>query len=170
MSMKGLLAVAWFSIMPIGMASATYSIVACERETMSCGVAIATHSLAVGDGVPFAQTGLGAGVSQFETNPHHAPAIYSALKNGADAKAALQAALRADTKFGDGQGPAFRQIGLVAAGRGRPPIPAAKPAIGPVTAPKGRYRCRGMVWSRTKSWRQCGYGSMTPRGRWRTGS
>lgn len=65
--------------------SATFSIVACEPETGVCGVAVATHNLAVGNSVPFARFGVGAGVSQFETNPCHALAIIGALDAGSEA-------------------------------------------------------------------------------------
>ena len=39
---------------------ATYSIVACERATRQCGVAVQTDNLAVGASVPAAQAGVGA--------------------------------------------------------------------------------------------------------------
>lgn len=92
---------------------ATYSIVACEPSTGRCGVAIATHNLAVGHGVPFAVAELGAGVSQFETNPCHPPAAISSLKQGVDAKRALDTTLNAGGECVDGQGIEYRQIGIV---------------------------------------------------------
>lgn len=94
-------------------ASATFSIVACDQQTGQCGVAIATHNLAVGHGAPFAITKLGAGVSQFETNPCHARAIIAALRAGANADTALKAALKSEKACPDGADETFRQIGVV---------------------------------------------------------
>ncbi|MEM6819425.1 MAG: DUF1028 domain-containing protein [Pseudomonadota bacterium] len=92
---------------------ATFSIVACDEQTQSCGVAVATHNLAVGNSVPFAEAGVGAGVSQFETNPQHGPHILDALRSGANAEAALETAMKQDNAFDDGAGLDFRQIGVV---------------------------------------------------------
>ncbi|MEM7280286.1 MAG: DUF1028 domain-containing protein [Pseudomonadota bacterium] len=95
-------------------ALATYSIAACDGDTGECGVAVATHNLAVGASVPFAEAGVGAGVSQFETNPIHKQVILDVLRNESDAAQALQQALANDQKFSDGQDKTFRQIGVVA--------------------------------------------------------
>lgn len=94
-------------------AFATYSIAACDQETGECGVAVATHNLAVGSSVPFARAKQGAGVSQFETNPIHATVILKALQEGSSAKHALEQALSKDGQFDDGQDTRFRQIGIV---------------------------------------------------------
>ena len=48
-------------------AAATFSISACDDD--GCGVAVATNNLAVGATVPYAQAGVGAIATQFETNP-----------------------------------------------------------------------------------------------------
>ncbi|MEO0617482.1 MAG: DUF1028 domain-containing protein [Pseudomonadota bacterium] len=96
-------------------AHATFSIVACEPETGVCGVAVATHNLAVGNSVPFARYGVGAGVSQFETNACHAPAMLQALKDNVDASGALDAALEAEANCDDGLDKAYRQVALVTA-------------------------------------------------------
>jgi len=93
--------------------SATFSIVACERDTGRCGVAVATHNLAVGNSVPFARAKVGAGVSQFETNPIHGPLLLGALAAGVSAEQALEKALREDAQFADGNNPRFRQIAVV---------------------------------------------------------
>jgi uncharacterized Ntn-hydrolase superfamily protein len=97
-------------------AHATFSIVACEPATGQCGIAVATHNLSVGHGVPFAVSGLGAGVSQFETNPCHMPAILKALRDGKDAEAALASALDEESSCVDGNDVDFRQIGVVGHG------------------------------------------------------
>lgn len=94
-------------------AHATYSIAACDRTTGACGVAVATHNLAVGSSVPFARALVGAGVSQFETNPLHAEAALAALERGDAADVALRSALTVGEAFDDGLGLAFRQVGLV---------------------------------------------------------
>lgn len=94
-------------------AHATFSIVACDQDTGRCGVAVATHNLAVGNGVPFARAGIGAGVSQFETNPIHQQIILDALESGKSAQDALALALERDSQFRDGSDTSFRQIGIV---------------------------------------------------------
>ncbi|MFK8015455.1 MAG: DUF1028 domain-containing protein [Gammaproteobacteria bacterium] len=92
---------------------ATFSIVACEPESGTCGVAVATHNLAVGDGVPFAVADVGAGVSQFETNPRHADVARRALADGASAADAIKQSLARDASFGDGLDLSFRQLAVV---------------------------------------------------------
>lgn len=96
-------------------AAATFSIVACDEDSGACGVAVATHNLAVGSSVPFAQFGVGAGVSQFETNPCHANAALSALREEGKATAALQSALAKGNHCPDGLGDDFRQVAVVSA-------------------------------------------------------
>ncbi len=96
-------------------ANATFSIVACETHTGVCGVAIVTNNLAIGHGAPFAVAGVGAGVSQFETNPCHGPAIIASLAQGDDANGALSAAMKADAQCADGHGLQHRQIAVVSA-------------------------------------------------------
>ncbi len=95
-------------------AEATFSITACEAESGHCGVAIATNNLAVGHGVPFAVAGIGAGVSQFETNPCQAPAALRALHAGKSAQVALDAALDATEDCADGYTVEHRQTAVVA--------------------------------------------------------
>lgn len=94
-------------------AAATYSIVACDAVTRSCGVAVATHNIAVGNSVPFARAGVAAGVSQFETNPLHGPAILDALEQGKSATEALAAGLEAGGAFRDGASRSDRQVAVV---------------------------------------------------------
>src|SRR5580658_5533785 len=61
---------------------ATYSIIACDAKTRACGVAVQTNNLAVGASVPYAQAGVGALVSQFETNPNYGPRGLALLAEG----------------------------------------------------------------------------------------
>ncbi|PAM38436.1 hypothetical protein CEJ63_26305, partial [Acinetobacter baumannii] len=61
---------------------ATFSIAACN-EAGDCGVAVATHNLAVGGvGVPWAQAKVGAVASQFETNPTYGSKGLALLAEG----------------------------------------------------------------------------------------
>ncbi len=93
-------------------AMATWSIVACDPDG-SCGVAVATHNLAVGASVPAAQARVGALASQFETRPAHGPQGLAALARGQEPSAALAGLIAADDgEDGDARD---RQIGLVAA-------------------------------------------------------
>jgi uncharacterized Ntn-hydrolase superfamily protein len=95
-----------------GAARATYSIVACDAKTRECGVAVQTNNLAVGASVPYAQAGVGALVSQFETNPHYGPLGLGLLAQGVSPEETLKRLLAEDDNF-DGEGPEARQVGLV---------------------------------------------------------
>ena len=93
-------------------AQATYSIAACDAKTRECGVAVQTNNLAVGASVPYAQAGVGALASQFETNPHYGPRGLALLSQGLSPEETLQRLLAEDGNF-DGQGTEARQVGLV---------------------------------------------------------
>jgi uncharacterized Ntn-hydrolase superfamily protein len=93
-------------------AFATYSIAACDAKTHSCGVAVQTNNLAVGASVPFAKAGVGAGVSQFETNPHYGPRALVLLEQGKAPAQVIEILLQEDASF-DGEGPEARQVGVV---------------------------------------------------------
>jgi uncharacterized Ntn-hydrolase superfamily protein len=93
-------------------ANATYSIAACDAKTRACGVAVQTNNLAVGASVPFAKAGVGAGASQFETNPHYGPRALELLAQGKSPEQVISTLLREDGNF-EGQGPEARQIGIV---------------------------------------------------------
>lgn len=97
----------------LGVSHATYSIVACDAQTRECGVAVQTNNLAVGASVSFAQAGVGALASQFETNPKYGPEGLNLLSHGISPDEALQQLLRDDGDF-DGQGIEARQVGIVA--------------------------------------------------------
>jgi len=93
-------------------ASATWSIVACDRDG-SCGVAVATHNLAVGASVPSAQAKVGALASQFETRPSHGPAGLALLGAGRSPAETVKTLVETDDgKDGDARD---RQLGIVAA-------------------------------------------------------
>jgi len=99
-------------------ARATYSIVACDAKTRECGVAVQTNNLAVGASVPYAQAGVGAVASQFETNPHYGPRGLALLAQGIGPADAMKKILEEDGNF-DGEGIESRQVGIVSVdGRG----------------------------------------------------
>ncbi|MFC5740863.1 DUF1028 domain-containing protein [Dyella tabacisoli] len=91
---------------------ATYSIAACDMSTKTCGVAVQTNNLAVGASVPYAQAGVGAVASQFETNPVYGPKGLALMKAGKTPKQALQQLLAEDGNF-EGEGIQARQVALV---------------------------------------------------------
>jgi len=97
--------------LPIPCAWATYSIVACETRTRACGVAVQTNNLAVGASVPYAQAGVGAIASQFETNPGYGPRGLALLAAGKSPEEVLRQLLREDGDFG-GEGIEARQVGV----------------------------------------------------------
>jgi uncharacterized Ntn-hydrolase superfamily protein len=97
------------SVAPLG---ATYSIVACERATRQCGVAVQTDNLAVGASVPAAQAGVGAVASQFETHPQHGSRGLALLAQRLAPDAVLRILLNEDGGF-EGRGPEARQVVLV---------------------------------------------------------
>ncbi|WP_044563851.1 DUF1028 domain-containing protein [Azospirillum sp. B4] len=93
-----------------GPAGATFSIIACDRG--QCGVAVATNNLAVGASVDYAQAGVGAVVTQFETNPAMGPKGLALMAAGQSPDDALRILLREDGDF-DGEGVEARQLALV---------------------------------------------------------
>jgi uncharacterized Ntn-hydrolase superfamily protein len=95
-----------------GFAGATYSVVACDAQTRACGVAVQTNNLAVGASVPYAQAGVGAVASQFETNPAYGPRALALMAQGRKPQDALDQILREDANF-EGQGVEARQVGVV---------------------------------------------------------
>lgn len=92
-------------------ARATYSIVACDAQG-ECGVAVATHHLAVGASVPYARARVGAVVSQYETNLAYGPKALDLMAKGAAPEAALATLLKEDSDD-DGTTIADRQVGMV---------------------------------------------------------
>lgn len=93
-----------------GQAQATYSVSACDQSG-ACGVAVATNNLAVGASVPYAEAGVGAIATQFETNPNYGPLGLALLKSGRSPDETIAALLAGDDNF-EGQGIAFRQVAI----------------------------------------------------------
>lgn len=109
--MRGILLVAGILGLAAQGANATFSIVACDADK-SCGAAVATNNLAVGASVIYAEAGVGAVATQFETNPHYGPRGLALLKAGEKPQAALDTVLAEDGDF-DGEDTGSRQVGLV---------------------------------------------------------
>jgi uncharacterized Ntn-hydrolase superfamily protein len=87
----------------------TFSIVARCGRTGELGVAVASAVPAVGAICPNLRSGLGAASTQAWANPYLAEAALDAMAAGADARAALAAALAHDPAAAD------RQIGIIGA-------------------------------------------------------
>lgn len=79
--------------------NATFCIVACDSKTQACGAAVATNNLAVGASVIYAQSGVGAVATQFETNPHYGPRGLALLQSGATPEQTIQQLLARDGHF-----------------------------------------------------------------------
>jgi uncharacterized Ntn-hydrolase superfamily protein len=75
-------------------------------------VAVQTNNLAVGASVPFAKAGIGAGASQFETNPRYGRRALELLAQGKSPEQVMNILLQEDGNF-EGQGPEARQVGIV---------------------------------------------------------
>ena len=103
--------VLFFCVVPLP-ARATFSIIACDPTTGTCGVAVASNNLAVGASVCYAAAGTGAIVSQYETNPNYGPLGLDLLKENAEVDNVLMHLLENDNNF-EGLGTEFRQVALV---------------------------------------------------------
>ena len=91
---------------------ATFSIIACDRETGSCGVAVATNNMAVGASVCYAKAGVGALVTQFETNPNYGSPGLRLLEQNIQVEEVLAQLLANDNNF-EGLGISYRQVAVV---------------------------------------------------------
>lgn len=85
----------------------TFSIVACDEERSSWGVAVSTKPLSVGAVVPWAQWKVGAVATQADTNFHYGPEGLALLRRGASAEEVVRKLTRADPKR------EHRQLGIV---------------------------------------------------------
>lgn len=93
--------------------NATFSIAACAPDG-SCGIAVATNNLAVGASVAYAKAGVGALVTQYETNPAYGPKGLELLAAGLSPTDVMAQLLAEDGNF-DGTTIAARQVGIVGA-------------------------------------------------------
>jgi uncharacterized Ntn-hydrolase superfamily protein len=85
----------------------TYSIVAHDRQTGECGVAVQSHWFSVGSVVTWGRAGVGAVATQSLADPAYGPRLLEALSNGEEPEAALQRLVAADP------GGRFRQVAVV---------------------------------------------------------
>jgi uncharacterized Ntn-hydrolase superfamily protein len=85
----------------------TFSIVACDLEDQTWGVAVASKFPAVGAVVPWAQAGAGAVATQSFANTSYGPRGLALMSDGLSAEAALTTLLEVDTDR------ELRQVGLV---------------------------------------------------------
>jgi uncharacterized Ntn-hydrolase superfamily protein len=90
-------------------AFATFSIVAFDPATGDLGVAVASKVFAVGNGVPWAEAGVGAVATQADTNVGYGPRALQLLKQGLSAQQVIARLLEEDTF----PGKAGRQIAVV---------------------------------------------------------
>jgi uncharacterized Ntn-hydrolase superfamily protein len=85
----------------------TFSIVACDLEEKTWGIAVASRFLAVGAVVPWAEANAGAVATQSFANTSFGPRGLEMMANGSSAREALDALLQDDPNKED------RQVGLV---------------------------------------------------------
>jgi uncharacterized Ntn-hydrolase superfamily protein len=85
----------------------TYSIVAHDRQTGECGVAVQSHWFSVGSVVTWGRAGVGAVATQSLADPAYGPRLLEALGAGEEPQAALDRLVAADP-----QG-RFRQVAVV---------------------------------------------------------
>ncbi|HTT14753.1 MAG TPA: DUF1028 domain-containing protein [Thermoplasmata archaeon] len=85
----------------------TFSIVACDRDTGTWGVAVQSKFIAVGAVVPFAEAGVGAIATQAAANVAYGPEGLALLRAGKRASDVVEALTRADA------GRDERQLGVV---------------------------------------------------------
>src|SRR5881394_3467725 len=88
----------------------TYSIVAHDRRTGECGVAVQSHWFSVGSVVTWGRAGIGAVATQSMAEPAYGPRLLDRLEAGESPRAALAAEVAAD------EGARLRQVGVVGSG------------------------------------------------------
>jgi uncharacterized Ntn-hydrolase superfamily protein len=76
--------------------NSTYSIVARDPQTGQFGVAVQTHQMSVGNGVPWLLPGVGAVATQSLTNVSFGPMALRMLREGVDAAHVIQALVASD--------------------------------------------------------------------------
>lgn len=124
----------------------TYSIVARDPATGEVGVAVQSHWFSVGPIVPWAMPGVGAVATQANIEVAHGPHGLALLREGLDARSALERLLGADP------GEAGRQLAIVdAAGRvaahtGRSCMPEAGHVTGDGVSCQANIMASGRVW------------------------
>ncbi|MCX6581076.1 MAG: DUF1028 domain-containing protein [Candidatus Aminicenantes bacterium] len=87
--------------------SATYSIVAYDKENGQMGVAVQSHWFSVGSSVTWAESGVGAVATQSFVEPSYGPLGLALMRSGKTAQQALAGLLAADPT------PDVRQVAMV---------------------------------------------------------
>ncbi|HLP59949.1 MAG TPA: DUF1028 domain-containing protein [Candidatus Deferrimicrobium sp.] len=87
--------------------SATYSIVAYDKENGQIGVAVQSHWFSVGTSVTWAEAGVGAVATQSFVEPSYGPLGLAMMRSGKTAQQALDGLLKADAT------PEVRQVAMV---------------------------------------------------------
>jgi uncharacterized Ntn-hydrolase superfamily protein len=85
----------------------TFSLVACDPDRNSWGVAVSTKPMSVGATVPWAAWKVGAVATQANSNYHYGPLGLAALRKGLSAEEVVRRLTRADPKREE------RQLGVV---------------------------------------------------------
>ncbi|MDQ1355411.1 MAG: hypothetical protein QG657_5721 [Acidobacteriota bacterium] len=127
--------------------SATYSIVAYDKENGQIGVAVQSHWFSVGSSVTWAESGVGAVATQSFVEPSYGPLGLALMRSGKTAQQALAGLLTADPT------PDVRQVamvdikGNVAAHTGKLCIDAA----GNITG--NGYSCQANMMEKNTVWK-----------------
>jgi len=124
----------------------TYSIVARDEATGQLGVAVQSHWFSVGPIVPWAEAGVGAVATQASVDPAYGPKGLSRMREGADARAALEACLAEDELRLVRQVAMVDLTGAVAAHTGDECIPAAGHVTGEGFSCQANMMLNDTVW------------------------
>lgn len=108
----------------------TYSIVARDETTGEIGVAVQTHQMCVGTGVPWVAEGVGAIATQALTNVDFGPMGLEMLRHNVGADRVIQALVASDKGASHRQVAAVDAEGRAAAWTGEDTIPEAGHRIG----------------------------------------
>ena len=108
----------------------TYSIVARDQATGQFGVAVQTHQMCVGVGVPWLSPGIGAIATQASTNVHFGPIGISLLQQGLSAEKVVEGLIATDEGAHSRQLAVVDREGRAAAWTGKQCIPVADHKIG----------------------------------------
>jgi uncharacterized Ntn-hydrolase superfamily protein len=123
----------------------TYSIVARDDRTGEIGVAVQTHQMCVGVGVPWVEADVGAIATQALTNVSFGPVGLTMLRHGVDADRVIKALVASDEGASRRQVAAIDARGQAAAWTGTDCIPEAGHRIGPGYSVQANMMVRSTV-------------------------
>lgn len=124
----------------------TYSIVAFDKETGQLGAAVQSHWFSVGSLVPWAESGVGAVVTQSFVDLSYGPLGLELMRAGKSASEALAGLLRADKNASVRQVAMVDARGIVAAHTGVNCIPEAGQFIGQDFSCLANLMLKNTVW------------------------